>query len=74
MDDFIEYVAPVGIESPCVLVCTLDLDSGWCFGCGRTSAEISGWTSMTAEERDAVTAALPQRCALLDQRLAATSR
>jgi predicted Fe-S protein YdhL (DUF1289 family) len=74
VDDSIEYVPPVAIESPCVLVCTLDLDSGWCFGCGRTREEIAGWTAMTPDERDAVTAALSQRCALLDQRMAATIR
>lgn len=74
MDDFIDYVPPVGIESPCVLVCTLDLETGWCFGCGRTREEIAGWTAMTAEDRDAVLAALPQRCGVLDQRSAPAPR
>lgn len=72
MDDFIDYVAPVAVESPCVLVCTLDLESGWCFGCGRTREEIANWTAMSAEERSTVMAALPARCGTLEQRIAAS--
>ncbi|RSV15261.1 DUF1289 domain-containing protein [Sphingomonas sp. ABOLF] len=69
-----EYVAPVAVESPCVLVCTLDLESGWCFGCGRTREEIADWTAMSAEERSTVMAALPERCGTLEQRIAASIR
>ena len=71
MDDSIEYVAPVAVESPCILVCTLDLESGWCLGCGRTREEITDWTRMSAGERGAVMAALPERCDTLERRIAA---
>ncbi|MGN6583716.1 MAG: DUF1289 domain-containing protein, partial [Rhizobiaceae bacterium] len=23
-----------GIESPCILVCSIDMKTGYCFGCG----------------------------------------
>jgi predicted Fe-S protein YdhL (DUF1289 family) len=68
VDDFIEYVPPVAIESPCVLVCTLDVETGWCLGCGRTRDEIARWTAMTPDERRALLSALPDRCEQLDQR------
>nr|WP_274615697.1 DUF1289 domain-containing protein [Sphingomonas sp. ACRSK] len=56
------------------MVCTLDLESGWCFGCGRTREEIADWTAMSAEERSTVMAALPKRCSTLEQRIAASIR
>tara|TARA_B100001939_G_C16396900_1_gene386531 strand:+ start:64 stop:231 length:168 start_codon:yes stop_codon:yes gene_type:complete len=31
------------IESPCIQVCVMDPDSGFCFGCGRTMEEIEKW-------------------------------
>lgn len=31
-------------DSPCKLICTLDIISGVCKGCGRTRADIAGWT------------------------------
>lgn len=73
-DDGIEYCPPVAVDSPCVLVCTLDLASGWCFGCGRTADEIARWTAMTPEARDAVMATLPERCAMLEQQLTTAVR
>jgi len=47
--------------SPCVRLCTLDPDSGFCVGCGRTLAEIGNWTRYSDEERQAVMALLPAR-------------
>jgi predicted Fe-S protein YdhL (DUF1289 family) len=40
-------------ESPCIKVCTLDLE-GRCYGCGRTTDEIARWSTMTLDERRAV--------------------
>jgi predicted Fe-S protein YdhL (DUF1289 family) len=31
------------VESPCTSVCEIDLESGFCKGCSRTSDEIVGW-------------------------------
>ena len=33
------------IESPCVDVCKIDYESGYCIGCNRTIEEITNWSS-----------------------------
>lgn len=55
----------MAIDSPCILVCSIDEASGFCVGCGRTRDEIAGWISYTEEERRSVMAALPKRMAAL---------
>ncbi|MFM9828261.1 MAG: DUF1289 domain-containing protein [Sphingomonas sp.] len=57
----IARTTPVAVDSPCINLCSLDPQTGFCEGCGRTIAEISGWLSGTAEWRSAVMEALPQR-------------
>ena len=42
------------IVSPCVSICILNQDSGFCEGCWRTRAEIAGWRGMGDDERWAV--------------------
>jgi uncharacterized protein len=49
------------MESPCILVCSIDDKTGYCFGCGRTRAEIGAWVDYTGAERRAIIAALPAR-------------
>ncbi len=49
------------IETPCILVCSIDMETGYCFGCGRTRDEIGEWTSMTASGRREIMAELPAR-------------
>ena len=53
------------IETPCVKVCVIDPDSGFCIGCGRTRGEIGGWLGMSASERQSVIGGLPDRVATL---------
>lgn len=65
--DPFETVAVQAIESPCVLVCSIDTDTGWCLGCGRTRDEIARWTAIDSDARRAVMAVLPQRMAVLEQ-------
>lgn len=60
----IEYV-PI-VESPCVSVCVMDAESGWCIGCARTLDEIGRWGETDQADRDAVMAALPTRLARLE--------
>lgn len=57
---------PRPIATPCVKVCIVDGASGWCLGCGRTLAEIAGWTRLSDDERAAVMASLPARLKDLD--------
>jgi len=54
-------VANAPIASPCQLICTLDLKSGLCFGCGRSRQEIAQWTRYSDAQRAKIMASLPQR-------------
>jgi predicted Fe-S protein YdhL (DUF1289 family) len=56
------------IESPCILVCSIDMKTGYCFGCGRTRDEIGAWTTMTPEARREVMGELPTRLATVERR------
>jgi predicted Fe-S protein YdhL (DUF1289 family) len=51
------------IESPCVKICTLDTQAGFCRGCGRTLDEIAGWVRMDGAQRKQIMAELPARLA-----------
>jgi predicted Fe-S protein YdhL (DUF1289 family) len=39
------------VRSPCVSVCRIDVDSGYCEGCLRTIGEISDWGMMSDERK-----------------------
>ncbi len=56
------------IESPCILVCSIDMKTGYCFGCGRTRDEIAGWIGMTSETRRAIMETLPARLETVERR------
>lgn len=56
------------IESPCILVCSIDGKTGYCFGCGRTREEIAGWIAMTPQARSSVMAELPVRLATVERK------
>ncbi|RWF63391.1 DUF1289 domain-containing protein [Mesorhizobium sp.] len=62
------------IESPCILVCSIDMKTGFCFGCGRTRDEISAWIGMTPEVRRAVMAELPARLETVERRVSRRTR
>ena len=57
-------------DSPCVLVCSTEKESGLCFGCGRSQEEIAQWTLYSKEERQHVLAQLPERLPPLHAKLA----
>jgi predicted Fe-S protein YdhL (DUF1289 family) len=48
-------------HSPCVDVCKIDDDSGFCLGCARTRAEVAAWPTLTNAARDEVWTKLPER-------------
>lgn len=56
-------------HSPCIGVCKLDEQSGFCLGCGRTGGEIGAWSGLGEPERDAIWAKLPERLAALAVRV-----
>ncbi|ASM71841.1 MULTISPECIES: DUF1289 domain-containing protein [Roseobacteraceae] len=49
------------IESPCVRICVVHPETRLCTGCARSIDEIGRWSRMTAEERAAIMAELPDR-------------
>ena len=56
------------IESPCILVCSIDMKTGYCFGCGRTREEIGLWTAISPEARRSIMAELPARLATVERK------
>lgn len=56
------------MESPCILICSIEAESGYCHGCGRTSAEIGAWTMYSDERRKKLMAELPMRIASLEKK------
>lgn len=57
-----------GVESPCVKICVVEPETGFCIGCGRTRMEIGGWLGMSPEDRRNIMSTLPERVATLTQR------
>ena len=56
------------IESPCILVCSIDIKTGYCFGCGRTGDEIAGWLGYSVSQRRAVMDVLPGRMETIERK------
>ena len=54
--------------SPCILLCSIDEKTGFCFGCGRTREEIAGWTGFTDAERKSLMEILPSRLETMERR------
>lgn len=54
--------------SPCTLVCSIDLKTGYCFGCGRTREEIAAWMDYTDAERRALMETLHARLETVERR------
>jgi uncharacterized protein len=56
------------IETPCIKICVVEPETGFCIGCGRTRDEIAGWIAMTPAHRHNIIATLPERVATLTAR------
>jgi uncharacterized protein len=56
------------IETPCIKICVVEPETGFCIGCGRTRMEIASWIGLSAFERHTVMATLPERIATLTLR------
>lgn len=56
------------VESPCILVCSIDRKTGYCFGCGRTGNEIANWLRYTPAERQSVIAVLADRLTMVERK------
>ena len=51
------------MPSPCISVCRIDADSGWCDGCLRTLGEISAWSQLDNDGKRGVWRIIEQRAA-----------
>lgn len=49
------------ISSPCIGVCKLDPETGYCLGCLRNADEIMSWPGADAAEKMAILSRLPPR-------------
>jgi uncharacterized protein len=56
------------MQTPCILVCSIDMNTGYCFGCGRTREEIGEWTLFSDEQRSEIMGLLPERLATVERR------
>lgn len=56
------------MESPCILICSIDDKTGFCFGCGRTMAEIGAWTLYSDAERREIMTLLPARLETVERK------
>lgn len=64
------------IQSPCVWVCIIDADTGYCCGCGRTGDEVAGWIDYSVNLRSQIMETLPERVKTIkfDPKLEARAR
>ena len=56
------------IESPCIKICVVHPEARICTGCLRSIEEIGRWSKMSADERQEIMTALPDRAGLLKKR------
>jgi hypothetical protein len=61
-------ITPLDIETPCIKMCVVDPETGFCIGCGRTRMEIAGWLAYSPRERRDIMAGLSERVATLTLR------
>ena len=47
--------------SPCIGICTIDRNSGFCLGCKRTIEEVGRWMTIDDPERQRILDQLPDR-------------
>ncbi len=52
------------VPSPCISICRVDADSGWCDGCLRTLGEISAWSRLDNDGKRDVWRIIEQRAAV----------
>lgn len=60
-------MAVATVESPCISVCAMKDDTGFCIGCYRTLEEIRGWWDLdNAAKNKVVEATLERQQAAFD--------
>lgn len=49
------------ILSPCIKVCAVDGQTGFCLGCARTLKEVATWHRISEQERKEIISTLVER-------------
>jgi predicted Fe-S protein YdhL (DUF1289 family) len=52
------------VKSPCVAVCKIDYESGYCIGCKRTIEEITNWSIFNDSQKKKIQQKLKVRTLL----------
>lgn len=55
------YTSPMTIPSPCISICSIDEQTGFCKGCKRTVAEVAMWLYLSDEQKAGVIKELKER-------------
>lgn len=61
----------MSLPSPCINICRMDTDTGWCEGCQRSLDEIAGWSRASEDDKRRILAAVAERRAWLAEAVAA---
>lgn len=61
----------MSVASPCINICRMSPETGWCEGCQRTIEEITRWSRTSDEDRRAILAAVAERREWLGETLPA---
>ncbi|MFK7902588.1 MAG: DUF1289 domain-containing protein [Nitratireductor sp.] len=56
------------IQSPCTLICQIDLKTGYCYGCARTGDEITNWVNYSDNERTSIMSTLEDRLKTIEKK------
>ncbi|MEM1377685.1 MAG: DUF1289 domain-containing protein [Pseudomonadota bacterium] len=62
------------MQSPCIQLCSIDQQSGFCHGCGRTREEIGAWTLYTDQQREEIMAELVTRIDTIEKKPRRTTK
>lgn len=49
------------VPSPCIGICKMDAEHGWCSGCFRNIEELTGWSSASNESKRVVWRQIKER-------------
>ncbi|MDY0073911.1 MAG: DUF1289 domain-containing protein [Thauera sp.] len=55
----------MSIASPCINICQMSPDTGWCIGCQRSLDEIARWGTASDAEKLVILAAVEERLEFL---------
>ena len=56
------------VQSPCIGICELDIETGFCVGCFRTREEVAAWGTASIEIKQQILERLKNRRSLKNKR------